>query len=61
MRNEFKYDLEEYPLKRLFPLHWILEINKQDIVDRIECVIIGDQEQCKKIDEKLCSVYDERG
>ena len=39
MHNEFFYQLSEYPLRDLFPLHWYLEINKEDVVDRMECLI----------------------
>lgn len=58
MNNEFFYDMEDYPLKKLFPLHWFLEINREDVVDRMECVLKNKPEFCQIYDEKKCTVYD---
>jgi hypothetical protein len=26
------------PLRELLPIHWLLEINKEEVVDRMECL-----------------------
>ena len=51
MNNEFFYDMNVYPLKKLYPLHWFIEINREDVVDRMECVIHNEPEFCLKYDE----------
>lgn len=58
MHNEFYYHLSEYPLMNLLPLHWYLEMNKEDVVDRMECLINKNPEQCQHFDEMKCAVND---
>lgn len=39
MHNEYFYQMADYPLKKLMPLHWFVEMNREDVVDRMECTI----------------------
>ena len=32
MRNEFYYDVKEHPLDKILPLHWFLELNREEVV-----------------------------
>ena len=38
MHNEFNYSMSDLPLEKLMPVHWFLEINREDVVDRMECL-----------------------
>ena len=54
MKNILSYDLEKYPTDELLPFHWFMEVNKQDVVDRMECLINEDAEMCFDMEEQVC-------
>jgi hypothetical protein len=54
MHNEFEYDMEEHPLRKLLPVHWFLIINKEEVVDRLECLVSEIPDQCLRYDEMKC-------
>jgi len=58
MHNDYFYDMNEYPLRKLLPLHWFIEINREEVVQRIECVVSDISEKCYQFDEKKCTIYD---
>ena len=60
MHNNYIYDTIENPLERLLPVHWFLEMNREDVVDRMECLINNNETLCEHYDEVKCSVLDKK-
>ena len=46
MKTFYSFDLEEVEIYKLLPFHWFVEINKQSVVDRMECLINKDSQRC---------------
>ena len=42
------------------PVHWFLEINKEDVVDRMECLLNENDTLCEHYDEMKCAVFDKK-
>lgn len=54
MMIAFNFDLNRYTPDELLPFHWFMELNKQDVVDRMECLINKDSERCFEMQEQTC-------
>ena len=54
MKKALYYNLTKYPPDELLPFHWFMELNKQDVVDRMECLINNDDDRCFEMDKQTC-------
>jgi hypothetical protein len=52
--------MKDNPIRELLPVHWFLEINKEEVVDRIECLKSEISERCLHYDELKCSIYNKK-
>ena len=62
MKTSFDFDLERYNVQELLPFHWFMEINKEAVVDRMECLINKNPETCFEMQEQKCRTqYEVKG
>ena len=57
--NDLTYNVSDSVggITNLFPLHMFTTLNKQEVVDRMECIVSENVDMCNKYKERQCEVY----
>ena len=57
--NDLTYNVSDSVggITSLFPLHMFSTLNKQEVVDRMECIVSENTTMCNKYKERQCQVY----
>ena len=51
MKTSLDFDIEMFPAEILLPFFWFVEVSKQAIVDRMDCLINKISENCFDMQE----------